>query len=177
MFSAYGLGFSDIAHNYGAILFDAVQAPLDAALGAMRLRAQRDMYAEGFDVAECKESVEISLVGADGTETHVEYGKLPKLKKGEHVAVTLCVTKLIQHAQFRSKGSATQHDAVISGQRGVRLPDLTESKLPLVHFKDNKPGAEGNGPAIIEEDFFTCRVPANWHYRFTDSMDLLLERV
>ena len=180
VFSAFGLGFSDIAHHYEAILPTASQAALNDAIAGLRKRAGRDMYAEGFELDECEQEIEICLVAADGMETPliVDAGQplVVTPKAGEHVAVSLRVTKLIQHATFGAASKATEHVAATAGSRRIRLPGIGERDLPLVRIADNRAGACGAGPAIIEEDFFTCRVPAGWRFRFGAGMDLLLEK-
>lgn len=180
VFSAFGLGFSDIAHHYEAILPAATPAALDEAVAALTKRARRDMYAEGFELDECVHEVEVHLVGADGEETLLTVdAKKPlklKTKAGEHVAVSLRVTKPIQHAGFGAAGQAPAHAAVTAGTRRIQVHGVGARDLPLVRIADNRAGAHGDGPAIIEEDFFTCCVPAGWGFRFTAGMDLLLEK-
>lgn len=180
VFSAFGLGFSDIAHHYEAILLAATQDALDDALAGLRQRARRDMYAEGFDLAECVEDVELRRVGADGGETELALDPARPfaldLAPGEHVAVSLRATKAIRHAHFGAGGEAEAHPAQACGTRRVRERGGEARELPLIRIADNGPGACGTGPAVIEEDFFTCRVPAGWRFRFAPGMDLLLER-
>lgn len=68
------------------------------------------------------------------------------------------------------------HPAVTNGTRRVRRHGHGEVNLPLVRVTDNRAGARGDGPAIIEEDFFTCRVPAGWQFSFAAGMDLMLDK-
>lgn len=180
VFSAFGLGFSDIAHHYEAILPTATPAALEAAVAGLRKRAARDMYAEGFELDECAQAIQLLLVGAAGEETPLTVDAAHPLevepKAGEHVAVSLRVTKQIQHASFGVNGTAETHPATTAGTRRIELAGAGKCELPLVRIADNRAGACGDGPAIIEEDFFTCRVPAGWRFSFTAGMDLLLER-
>lgn len=181
VFSAFGLGFSDIAHHYEAVLPAASQALFDAAIAGLEQRARRDMYAEGFELNECIRTVELHRVEADGSETPLTVDAMRQLggtlAAGEHIAVSLRVTKPIQHASFGTAGTiAAEHPAVAAGTRRIRLPGSGECDLPLVRIADNCAGARGAGPVIIEEDFFTCRVPQGWHFHFTAGMDLRLDK-
>jgi N-methylhydantoinase A/oxoprolinase/acetone carboxylase beta subunit len=180
VFSAFGLGFSDIGHQYEAVLPAASQAALDEAIAALLKRARRDMYAEGFELDECEQAVEVALVAADGEERLLAPTEIRPLGvapvAGEHLAVSLRVTKRIQHASFGAADGAVGHPAVTAGSRRIQLHGQGLRELPLVRIADNGAGARGEGPAIIEEDFFTCRVPAGWCFRFTAGMDLLLEK-
>ena len=120
-------------------------------------------------------------VGVDGSETPLAVDALRPLTgtlaAGEHIAVSFRVTKPIRHASFGTAGTmAPEHPAATAGTRRIRLPGSGECDLPLVRIADNCAGARGVGPAIIEEDFFTCRVPQGWHFHFTAGMDLRLEK-
>lgn len=177
VFSAFGLGFSDIAHHYETVLPAVDQAAVDEAVAALLKRARRDMYAEGFELDECEHAVEVCRVAADREEGPLAQPLEATLAAGEHLTVSLRVTKRIQQASFGAAGSAAGHPAVTAGSRRIQLHGRGPNDLPLVRIADNGAGACGEGPAIIEEDFFTCRVPAGWRYRFTAGMDLLLEKV
>jgi N-methylhydantoinase A/oxoprolinase/acetone carboxylase beta subunit len=39
-----------------------------------------------------------------------------------------------------------------------------------------KPGDHARGPAIIEEDYFTCRVLDGWGFVISDAGDIMLNR-
>jgi N-methylhydantoinase A/oxoprolinase/acetone carboxylase beta subunit len=53
VFSAFGIGFSDIAHSYDAALGDGSEQDLSETIERLMQRASRDMYAEGFALSEC----------------------------------------------------------------------------------------------------------------------------
>ena len=177
VFSAFGLGFSDIAHHYEAVLAEADPDQLAALVDSLRERARRDMYAEGFDLADCDEALELARVGADGEPHPIDAAAtLPALGPGEHLAVSMRVTKPIEHVAFETGDDLAASAAVSTATRRVTLPGDDARDVPLVRIADNRPGAAGEGPAILEEDFFTCRVPSGWRYRFAAGMDLVLEK-
>ncbi|MBR0567461.1 hydantoinase/oxoprolinase family protein [Azoarcus sp. L1K30] len=180
VFSAFGLGFSDIAHHYEAVVPEGDMAGLDALVASLLERARRDMYAEGFELEECEQAVSLLRVDAAGEAHPLAYrpGQAPDvhLTAGEHLTVSMRVTKPIEHVAFEPVDVGTASDAVAAGTRRVCLPGDDARDIPLVRIADNAAGATGSGPAVIEEDFFTCRVPAGWRYRFAGGMDLVLEK-
>lgn len=178
VFSAYGLSFSDIAHHYEMVLPENSDAALAAALAELRDRAARDMFTEGFDLSECEQTLALVRI-RNGLETPVVAfdGTLPvDLTGDERCKLDLSVTRRIRHAELAAAAAPVAHAARTAGQRVLRQGDGSEIAVPLVRLDDNRPGAGGDGPAIIEESFFTCRVPAGWGYRFTASGDLMLEK-
>ncbi|MCZ4303418.1 hydantoinase/oxoprolinase family protein [Zoogloeaceae bacterium G21618-S1] len=180
VFSAFGLGFSDIAHHYEANLPSADQDALDEMIASLLSRASRDMYAEGFELDECEQAVSLNRIDATG-EAHPLVHTLGQplnvaLAAGEHLSVSMRVTKPIEHVAFEAVDGGEAHDAVAAGTRRVCLPGDDARDVPLVRIADNRAGSCGQGPAILEEDFFTCRVPAGWRYRFAGGMDLVLEK-
>ena len=54
VFSAHGIGFSDIAHMSELKLASNDSADLEAAMAELRARVGRDMFSEGFELAECE---------------------------------------------------------------------------------------------------------------------------
>jgi len=53
VFSAFGISFSDISHSYRTTVAPGSADSLLAKIAALRLRAERDMFAEGYDIADC----------------------------------------------------------------------------------------------------------------------------
>jgi N-methylhydantoinase A/oxoprolinase/acetone carboxylase beta subunit len=180
VFSAFGLGFSDIAHHYEAVVPEGDVAGLDALVASLLERARRDMYAEGFELEHCEQAVSLLRIDATGEAHPLTYqpGQAPDvhLAAGEHLTVSMRVTKPIEHVAFEPVDVGTASEAVAAGTRRVCLPGDDARDIPLVRIADNAAGASGPGPAVIEEDFFTCRVPAGWRYRFAGGMDLVLEK-
>ena len=48
VFSAFGIGACDISQRYALVLEERSDAALAAALESLKLKASRDMFAEGF---------------------------------------------------------------------------------------------------------------------------------
>ena len=63
--------------------------------------------------------------------------------------------------------------------RNVRVSDggkLTDSTLPLFRHEELQPGQGAAGPAVIEEEYFTCLIPAGWKFGVNDNHDLVLQK-
>ncbi|MCB1886974.1 MAG: hydantoinase/oxoprolinase family protein [Rhodocyclaceae bacterium] len=178
VFSAYGLSFSDIAHHYEVALPEASQAAYDAAIAGLTEQARRDMFAEGFSLDDCQLAPGL-VRQADGQEheTALPDGRLPAgLDPDARCSATLSATRPIRHARFGSTGTPAEVSPITAGERMLRDAVGEARPVPLVRLADNPPGATGTGPAVLEEDFFTCRVPAGWRYRFTAGGDIELVR-
>jgi len=46
--------------------------------------------------------------------------------------------------------------------------------LPLYRTEDQANGAAGDGPAVLEEAYYTCRIGAGWHFECDPSGDIML---
>jgi N-methylhydantoinase A/oxoprolinase/acetone carboxylase beta subunit len=180
VFSAFGIGFSDVAHHYEMRLSEPTDTALRATLTRLLERAQRDMFAEGFDLAECERQVRL-LCTRDGTETVECLDGEPALPRdmhaGDQLALSLRVVKPLAHATLRTDSKAALSKAVSSEVRRAHLGAAGWRELPVFRVDGQPRGAAGAGPAIIEESFFTCRVPDGWRFEFNASGDIMLQRM
>ena len=101
VFSAFGIGFSDVAHEYETRLPAANNVALKAALEELAERARRGMFAEGFDLADCTIGKHLQV---DGSLIDLLDDKLPSdLSKDARLTLVLKATKTIAHAQMRGR--------------------------------------------------------------------------
>ena len=61
VFSAFGIGFSDISQHYEAPLTSLDGDTVADVVGRLRRRAQRDMFAEGVDLGACVERFRLGI--------------------------------------------------------------------------------------------------------------------
>ena len=47
---------------------------------------------------------------------------------------------------------------------------------PLYRAEEQKAGATAQGPGVLEESFFTCRVDAGWKFEINTAGDILLSK-
>jgi N-methylhydantoinase A/oxoprolinase/acetone carboxylase beta subunit len=179
VFSAYGIGECDISQRYAVTLHNLDEASLATTVAGLKLKASRDMYAEGF--AEGNYDVSARLIATIGGEevVHVldDALKIPApFKKADAVDVELSAVKVLggeskRHAEFKPKAAAASHGTrtlLTKGKGRVAVPVYILDKLAV--------GDHGTGPAIIEEDFFTCRVLDGWNFVISDAGDILLTK-
>lgn len=173
VFSAFGIGFSDIGHQYEAPLKSKDNEGLQATQEELLQRARRGMFAEGFDLGDCK--VEKSLLLTEGggeSRVPLANGKLPgKIPATTRASVSLTVVKTMPHPQLSGRFGGQTHPAVAQGERKLQV-----GVVPLYRAEEQVAGASAQGPAVLEEAFFTCRLEAGWQFEFNASGDILLTR-
>ncbi|SBW17811.1 acetone carboxylase beta-subunit [Candidatus Protofrankia californiensis] len=175
VFSAFGISFSDIGRSYEVSLVEATAEAASAAHDALLGRAQRDMYQEGYELADCSLEWRVSVETDAGDHVadypHV-YGQAPEA--GQHASLKLDVTAKLPHAELPVPGEVAATPAVASGTRRVRSHHDQVDVVPVFDLVQQVPGATAQGPAIVEGPFFTARVLAGWRLDITSNGDLLL---
>ena len=181
VFSAFGIGFSDIAHNYDAALTQADEGGLRDVIARLSKRAERDMFAEGFDLSEC--SIDKTLTFTQNGEQAARRlnGDLSVpdgIKQAQDVRVQLRATRAIPHFALKQNDTKGGKSASTKQKRSVRLLEgktLAPAKaLPLYLHSELVPGNSGSGPAVVEEEYFTCVVPDGWSFSVNENYDLVL---
>lgn len=174
VFSAFGIGFSDIGHEFTAHLPSGDDDVLKSGRDALRRRALRGMAAEGADIENCQ--VEESLtIEVDGNERTIALNgsPVPKAPAGARLSLSLTAVKPLMHATMAGRFGVATHPAESAGTRRLRL-DGKEWQVPLYTVEQQTSGASADGPAVLEEAFFTCRVDAGWRFEINDAGDIRL---
>lgn len=174
VFSAYGIGSSNIGQHYAVTLADHSRAGIDAAVEALTARARLDMFAEGLD--ERDYTITTRLAITRGGET--SYVPLTTTPRGDDIAeLELIAEKVLRvEGEDRATVKAGGRAAPVAGTRQVIEPERGTVNLPVYAIADLQPGDHGTGPAIIEEDYFTCRVPAGWSFTISELGDAFITR-
>ena len=171
VFSAFGIGFSDIAHRFEAPLASNDAAGLEAARALLRERAGRAMFAEGADLGQCQIEESLLVVDAKGERAiELKQGKAEIPAQGR-VVLSLQALKPISHATLSGSFGKGGKEAVSSGRRATLQGDL-----PLYRVEEQSAGAGAAGPAVLEEAFFTCRIEKGWRFEINEAGDILLSR-
>jgi N-methylhydantoinase A/oxoprolinase/acetone carboxylase beta subunit len=173
VFSAFGLGFSDIEHRYEAPLASADDLP--ATLDELTRRARRGMHAEGFALEDCVVERRLAISAAGRDEERPLPETLAPIEAGQSLSVALNVRKPIPQPALQGRFGSASHAAVEAGRRSVVFKDKRH-ELPLYRLEDQRAGTRAAGPAVLEEAFFTCRLDAGWQFEFNDAGDVLLSR-
>lgn len=181
VFSAYGIGFSDVGHSFSAPLAEATDEALAAAMDALRMQAARAMFGEDAAIDDCRLLHTLEAVAGDGqTVEHALQGRTlpPGLPAGAALSVSLTAVKRMPQATPEGRFGDGRHQAAIS--RGTRhvVVDGREAPLPLYRVEDQPKGiaVRAAGPAVLEEDFFTGRIDAGWQFEINSAGDILLSR-
>lgn len=177
VFSAYGIGFSDIGHEFAAALGSNDAKGLAECREVLLERARRGMFAEGADLAQCRIEETLNVAGPDGEKSlSLAKGKLPaKLPANASLSLSLTVIKPVAHASINGRFGQAAKPAVTRATRNVLL-DGQRRDLPLYRVEEQPAGAAGQGPAVLEEAFFTCRIDSGWRFEINDAGDILLAR-
>lgn len=182
VFSAFGIGFSDIAHSYDAALSDVTEAGVSKTLLGLLAKAERDMFAEGFDLSECTidREVHCSLNGKDVRVPLDGEGMLPdEVTPRSNPRVQVRVTKPIPHFSLNPVDTGATTPVTSGHTRHILAAspshDGAWSDVPLYRLEEMNPGMYADGPAIVEEEYFTCRVPEGWRFTINDNLDIVLQ--
>lgn len=173
VFSAFGVGFSDISHRCEVPLADASDEALAAAKAEAMDQARRAMFAEGFALDDCDVAVELVATDGDAEQRHAVNGSVPA---GANGALSVAVTARRSIAQPALSGRFGDRTAAAE-QHGTRSlhADGAATDVPVYRISAQAPGASASGPAVLEEDFFTCRLDAGWSFNINAAGDLLLQ--
>ena len=179
VFSAFGIGFSDIGHTYSAVLPpSADQEAAEAAGRDLTGQARRDMFAEGIDLDRCELTWSILSAAADGggqpTALPGPGAAAAALDAGPGGRLQLEVTSVLPHPHLPDTGKAQRAELVSAGVRDLTGADGSQRKVQVAVLADQPPGAEGTGELIIEGPFFTMLLPAGWRVQLTQGGDMLL---
>ncbi len=180
VFSAYGIGACDISQRYTESLTRHDQSGLDAALAALQAKAGRDMYAEGFDKGQYEIEARLVATDAKGTETSHPLNGNPTFPAGIASAATieleLAAIKRLRADTGTTAKVSVGAAATASGVRNILARGRGRIEVPVYQLAALKPGDHAAGPAIVEEDYFTCRVLDGWTFVISDAGDILLNR-
>ena len=177
VFSAFGIGFSDIGHEYQAPLTSNDNRSLKTCREQLRERAKRGMYAEGADIDQCRCDFMLNVSRGDDEHAIPLMGDvLPAgLAADAHLSLSLDVTKPIAHASLSGRFGEQLKPAVSRAARRTRSGGTWQT-LPVYRVEEQAAGASAPGPAILEEAFYTCRIEAGWRFEINTAGDILLSR-
>ncbi len=172
VFSAFGIGFSDVGHEHELSLAKADAASFDAARQQLIERARRGMFAEGADLDDCSLQLTLKVSGQEDRTLGADEAWPSGIATGSRVVLSLLAVKPIPHAQLRGGFGQARAVAKAAGERRLR-----GAAVPLFRVEDLGSGAIGLGPAVLEDAFFTGQLDAGWRFEINDAGDILLSRL
>jgi N-methylhydantoinase A/oxoprolinase/acetone carboxylase beta subunit len=168
VFSAFGIGFSGLAHEYSVPL---AGGDVDAARDTLLARARRDMFGEGVQPEECNFETRLRSV-ANGTIRDAVWrnGSPPH---GDHLVVR--ASHPLPTFELMPDRSQATESATPSGSRRLNLGGRGDGEVPVYDGDKLSPGEAADGPAIVAGDYFTCLIEPGWRFRVSTNYDLILE--
>ena len=135
------------------------------------------MFSEGFQLQHCQ--LEAWLKINDETlPVDVDAAVLPgSVDPGDEVILGLRAVKAVNRAELPHKTQPESHPGRVDCQRKLLNADGSTQDMPIYRVEDQSPGAAGVGPAVIEQDFWTCKVLPGWSFEFTCNGDVLFNRI
>ncbi len=180
VFSAFGIGFSPLSQEYRRTLSEHNIEALNSLIDTSRLRASRDVFAEGINIEECTIEAYLLRLRGDTEEqfTITQSQSLPcELSEGDVATLLYKTKKSIQHFHLSDIGNESVHPAIVSEQRPLLVAEDDYRNVPVYRLDEQAAGASTEGPAIIEEAFFTGFIEESWRVTVTGNKDLLLEKI
>ncbi|MFJ5837658.1 hydantoinase/oxoprolinase family protein [Streptomyces shenzhenensis] len=176
VFSALGISFSDIGKTYEAGVPEPTTAATRTTYGELLGRAERDMFQEGYTLADCDASWQVVVEEEDGTPvSRAPYRPGDAVGHPERrVSLQLTITAPLPHPELTADQEVESRPASSVGSRSVRSAADRVDEVPVHVLTELSPGDTGAGPAIVEGPFFTARVLPGWTFRVTSGGDLLL---
>lgn len=178
VFSAYGIGSCDISQRYAVTL--PSPSALEETLATLKVKAARDMFAEGC--AAGSYDIEARLVAdfGDGRIETFALGDEPVVPaafaSAQSLELELKAVRGLRSATEKAASFAPKAPAPSHGKRNVLVSERGRIDVPVYRLADLAAGDFAAGPAILEEDYFTCRVPEGWQFVISDAGDILLSR-
>lgn len=176
VFSAHGIGFSDIAHSSELKLPSNDSAGLASTMEVLRAKVGRDMFSEGFELEECDSQAWLNVNGEEASIDASTTLLGSDISEGDEVIAGFRAVKSVKRAELPKKVAIERHDARVEATRTLRNADGSSQNLPVIKVENQSPGACGAGPCVIEEDFWTCKVSSVWRFEFTVNGDVLFNR-
>ncbi|MGW3954484.1 hydantoinase/oxoprolinase family protein [Streptomyces sp. NPDC004752] len=176
VFSALGISFSDIGKTYEAGVDEPTTAATRKTYDELLGRAERDMFQEGYPLADCDASWQVIVEEEDGTPvSRALYRPGDAVDHPERrVSLQLTITAPLPHPELTLDQEVETRPAPSVGTRSVRSAADRVDEVPVHVLAKLSPGDTGEGPAIVEGPFFTARVLPGWTFRVTSAGDLLL---
>jgi N-methylhydantoinase A len=84
-------------------------------------------------------------------------------------------TKSIARAQMHGAFGGERKDAIAQGVRRS-LSGGSWVDLPLYRVEDQLHAVQAEGPCVLEEAFFTCRIESGWRFEINEARDILVSR-
>jgi N-methylhydantoinase A len=179
VFSAFGIGFSDIAHEYQTYLSETSERVINEKIKELEEKAERDMFAEGFNISECRQISYISYFSEDEEKIvplTTIHEAIKEVNGQADIRLHLKVEKPIVHFKFEENQSSEIKELSPIRTQQIINENIEWEDVPVYSFDEISPGTKGVGPALIEDEYFTCRVLEGWEFEVNNFKDIFLSK-
>jgi len=180
VFSAFGIGSCDISQRYVVSMEGHTTEELQEKYETLKVKASRDMFAEGYDNGSYQIEANLVATFADGRVLDKPLGAdftlPPAFHEAQHIELDLRAVKNLRNEQIVQSNYSAKTAAKSSDTRNVLTAKKGRMDVPVYRLGDMQPGDTAYGPAILEEDFFTCRVLEDWRFIITENGDVILNK-
>lgn len=172
VFCAFGLGFSDVSHRYEIALGENT----DGVLEEIEAKAAREIFAEGFDIDSCE--VQKNLVWDEGKETlQASFdGAIPDFGNKTNPRLRLRVVKRLTRFPLNETTNLKTDTPIPHTHRTCLLTDGSRNNIPVYLLDELTPGMGASGPALVEDDYSTCRIIEGWEFLINENKDIVITR-
>ncbi|OJK06334.1 hydantoinase [Acinetobacter baumannii] len=181
VFSAYGIGSCDISQRYTASLAKGKRSVIDIEnlLANLNVNANRDMFAEGFSPEQYDLETQLVLSKSEQEQT-VVFQHAAEITQDldvyDVVELEVNAIKHLRQNDAKRLNFAKQQPASSALTRNILTQSQGRIDVPVYKLADLQTGDYATGPAILEEDFFTCRVRDGWTFVISAQKDILLSQ-
>jgi N-methylhydantoinase A len=172
VFSAFGIGFSHLAHEYHVPLDSG---NIDDTVADMRSRAERDMFGEGVVPSDCR--YEAGLWGAQADRVvEAPLSELASFGAGlDDARVSFKAIYELPTSQLTPDDRQAAAPAKASGSATLLLEGGEASELQTFDDASLSAGQTIEGPGLIRGAYLTCLILNGWSLRVTSNLDLVIE--
>ena len=184
-FSALGVGFARLAHEYRSLFQGPVsQEQWQETVTNFQARANRDMFGEGVAQTACQVSVQLRREN-DATAYVASPGALPKIFQNNQTGQDTRTVQTILDYQYIHDGSGQQQfPTQASAQEDARqlhqlqparqsetrtiVMDGESQPVPVISVEALADAQTGSGPCLLETGYWSTLVLPGWSWTQTE---------
>jgi len=175
VFSAFGIGFSHLAHEHQVSLGSGNAGDIAALKSSLNTRARRDMSGEGVDANACQYGYSLWSAAGDSVREEAVSGDRVSLEGRVDPRLTLKAVFELPVTRLHADAGRTTGAPESAGTAPVLLDGKAATAVTVYNHHDLAAGHAFNGPCLLKGDYVTCLVDAGWRLRVTSNHDLILE--
>ena len=178
VFSAFGIGFSDLSQRYEQPLPDRGSrddqrgrraADAGGREGPVRRGRRPGPSARRGSGSPSNAATPRSVIDLADPQDAAAH-----LRHSDRASLELVLLAPLPHVTLGLAGDIAASPARADGTRVLRDGQGGRAEVPVYDLLSQPPGAQAPGPAVIEGPFFTMRVPEGWGFTTTGAGDLRL---